>query len=86
MTTNSNSHTNYNDLQSLDRKILSTGVFDQLFTQARSHHHWRDKEVSDEDLKALYEIINMVRQVATCSLPELYSFEVKQEKKSFIPH
>lgn len=57
MTTISNSHTNYNDTGSLDRKILSIDVFDQLFTKARSHHHWTDKGVSDEDLKALYEII-----------------------------
>lgn len=39
------------------RKSLSKEVFNQLFTDARSHHHWKDKPVSDEDLKSLYEII-----------------------------
>jgi len=36
---------------------LSKGVFEQLFTEARSHHHWTDQPVSDEDLKTLYNII-----------------------------
>lgn len=39
------------------RKSLSKEVFNQLFTDARSHHHWTHKPVSDEDLKSLYEII-----------------------------
>lgn len=39
------------------RKSLSKEAFNQLFTDARSHHHWKDKPVSDEDLKSLYEII-----------------------------
>ncbi|MGO4708922.1 malonic semialdehyde reductase [Chryseobacterium sp. 2TAF14] len=39
------------------RKSLSKEVFNQLFTDARSHHHWTEKPVSDEDLKSLYEII-----------------------------
>ncbi|ROH97837.1 malonic semialdehyde reductase [Chryseobacterium daecheongense] len=39
------------------RKSLSKEVFNQLFTEARSHHHWTKKPVRDEDLKSLYEII-----------------------------
>lgn len=39
------------------RKSLSKEVFNQLFTDARSHHHWTDKSVSDEDLKSLYDIV-----------------------------
>jgi len=41
----------------LMRKSLSKEVFNQLFIEARSHHHWTDKPVADEDLKSLYEII-----------------------------
>lgn len=39
------------------RKSLSKEIFNQLFTDARSHHHWTDKPVSDEKLQSLYEII-----------------------------
>lgn len=39
------------------RKPLPKEAFGQLFTEARSHHHWTDKPVSDEDLKAIYEMI-----------------------------
>lgn len=39
------------------RTSLSKDIFDQLFVEARSHHHWRDEPVADDDLKALYEII-----------------------------
>lgn len=39
------------------RNTLSQDVFSQLFTDARSHHHWTNKTVSDDDLKKLYDII-----------------------------
>ncbi len=39
------------------RNALTKEVFSQLFTEARSHHHWTDKPVTDDDLEALYEII-----------------------------
>lgn len=42
---------------SLKREALSKETFDQLFIEARSHHHWTDRPVSDEDLKSIYEII-----------------------------
>ncbi|MBS1663667.1 MAG: malonic semialdehyde reductase [Bacteroidetes bacterium] len=44
-------------MKNYTRNPLPKEAFDQLFTEARSHHHWRDKPVPDEDLKALYEII-----------------------------
>ena len=38
------------------RSAVTNDVLDQLFTDARSHHHWTDRAVSDESLKALYEL------------------------------
>lgn len=35
---------------------ITQDALDQLFTDARSHHHWTDKKVSDESLRALYEL------------------------------
>lgn len=39
------------------RKPISPTALRQLFTDARSHHHWTDRKVSDEDLRTLYELI-----------------------------
>lgn len=39
------------------RQPISQEVFDQLFINARSHHAWTDRKVSDETLRELYEII-----------------------------
>lgn len=39
------------------RQPVSEDVFNQLFIDARSHHHWTDRPVADEVLKILYEII-----------------------------
>lgn len=39
------------------RQPLPQAAIEQLFTEARSHHHWTDRPVSDKDLKTLYEII-----------------------------
>lgn len=40
-----------------NRNPLSQDVFSQLFTDARSHHHWSEKPVHDDTLQQLYEII-----------------------------
>ncbi|GHC71930.1 putative NADH dehydrogenase/NAD(P)H nitroreductase [Pseudorhodoferax aquiterrae] len=39
------------------RQPLPQAALAQLFTDARSHHHWSDKPVSDDDLRALYELV-----------------------------
>lgn len=39
------------------RQAISQAVLDQLFTDARSHHAWTDKQVSDDTLHTLYELV-----------------------------
>jgi 3-hydroxypropanoate dehydrogenase len=39
------------------RRAISPAALAQLFTDARSHHHWTDRKVSDETLHSLYELI-----------------------------
>jgi 3-hydroxypropanoate dehydrogenase len=39
------------------RQPIAPAALAQLFTDARSHHHWANRKVSDETLKALYELI-----------------------------
>jgi 3-hydroxypropanoate dehydrogenase len=38
------------------RLTISEAVFDQLFTNARSHHAWTDRKVSDDALRRMYDI------------------------------
>ncbi|WP_144630040.1 malonic semialdehyde reductase [Bordetella genomosp. 13] len=39
------------------RQPISQVVLRQLFTDARSHHHWLDRPVSDDTLRSLYELV-----------------------------
>lgn len=39
------------------RHPVPQSILDQLFTEARSHHAWTDREVPDATLHALYEVI-----------------------------
>lgn len=45
---------------------LSDAVFDQLFREARTINVWRDKPVSDELLKELYDLTKMGATSANC--------------------
>jgi 3-hydroxypropanoate dehydrogenase len=45
------------DLNTAGRRPLAQQALAQLFTDARSHHHWTDRDVSDETLRSLYELI-----------------------------
>ena len=39
------------------RQALAPAALSQLFTDARSHHHWTDRKVSDDLLRTLYELV-----------------------------
>lgn len=38
---------------------LSTGALDQLFNEARSYNGWLDKDVSDDQMAAIYDLLKM---------------------------
>jgi 3-hydroxypropanoate dehydrogenase len=40
-----------------ERQPLVAAALSQLFTDARSHHHWTDGAVSDDQLRSLYELV-----------------------------
>ncbi|MDN4591769.1 malonic semialdehyde reductase [Xenophilus aerolatus] len=40
-----------------ERRTLAPAALSQLFTDARSHHHWTERAVSDEQLRTLYELV-----------------------------
>ncbi|MDO3442813.1 malonic semialdehyde reductase [Agrobacterium sp. V1] len=63
------------DTAPLDSKALAT-----LFTEARTHNGWTDKPVSDETLKALYDLTKMGPTSANCS-PGRFVFVRSPEAK-----
>ncbi|MCZ7472166.1 malonic semialdehyde reductase [Agrobacterium sp. O3.4] len=63
------------DTAPLDSKALAT-----LFTEARTHNGWTDQPVSDETLKALYDLTKMGPTSANCS-PGRFVFVRSPEAK-----
>ncbi|WP_454701216.1 malonic semialdehyde reductase [Agrobacterium burrii] len=63
------------DMAPLDSKALAT-----LFTEARTHNGWTEKLVSDETLKALYDLTKMGPTSANCS-PGRFVFVRSPEAK-----
>jgi 3-hydroxypropanoate dehydrogenase len=39
--------------------VLDDSVLDQLFNEARSYNGWLDKDVSEDQIKAIYELLKM---------------------------
>ena len=46
---------------------LSDTALDQLFREARTHYKWKDRPVSDDQLRALYEVLKFGPTSANCS-------------------
>ena len=40
-------------------EVLSDAALDQLFREARSYNAWLDEDVSDEQIRAIYELMKM---------------------------
>jgi 3-hydroxypropanoate dehydrogenase len=60
---------------------LSDAVLAQLFSEARTHHHWQDRPVSDELLLQLYEISKFGPTSAN-SCPARFVFVKSPEAKA----
>lgn len=39
--------------------VLSAGALDQLFNEARTYNGWHDKDVSDEQIARIYDLLKM---------------------------
>jgi 3-hydroxypropanoate dehydrogenase len=59
---------------------LDDQVFDQLFRDARTHNAWQEREVSDEQLQQLYDLVKM-GPTAMNGLPARLVFVKSQEAK-----
>ncbi len=66
---------------------LSVAALNQLFLEARTFNTWRDKEVTDEQLHQLFELLKMGPTSANCSPARFYfvkSDEAKARLKPFL--
>jgi 3-hydroxypropanoate dehydrogenase len=48
-------------------ETLSDAALDRIFREARTHKYWRDKEVTDAQLHALYDLMKWGPTSANCS-------------------
>lgn len=65
---------------------LNTASLDQLFREARTHHHWQNKPVSAETLQALYDLA-IQGPTAANTLPARFLFVQSAEAKAQLqPH
>ena len=66
-------------------KILSDSGLDLLFRQARTHSHWRDGEVSDVLLQAVYDLAKMPPTSANSSPMRLIFLRSREAKERLRP-
>jgi 3-hydroxypropanoate dehydrogenase len=59
---------------------LDAGALDALFREARTHNVWLDQPVTDDDLKAVFELIKFGPTSANCS-PARFVFVRSPEAK-----
>lgn len=66
--------------------MINQAALDQLFLDARSQNAWQNRDMPDETLRQLFDIVKMGPTSANCS-PARYVFVKSQEAKSRLkPH
>ena len=66
-------------------EILSDAGLDQIFRQARTHSAWRDAEISDVLLEAVYDLAKMGPTSANCSPLRVLFLRSKEAKERLRP-
>jgi 3-hydroxypropanoate dehydrogenase len=66
-------------------KILSDSGLDLLFREARTHSHWRDGDVSDVMLQAVYDLAKMPPTSANSSPMRLIFLRSREAKERLRP-
>ncbi|MEM7650825.1 MAG: malonic semialdehyde reductase [Pseudomonadota bacterium] len=69
-----------------DGKNLDDTVFDVLFRDARTYNAWQDKDVSDETLKALHDVVKFGPTSANCSPMRVVFVKSDEAKARLKPH
>ncbi len=65
---------------------LPIAALNQLFLDARTHNTWRDQDVSDEQLRRLFDILRMGPTSANCSPARFYFVKSNEAKARLKPH
>ena len=68
------------------RSPLSESALAQLFTEARSHHHFRPDPVSDETLHTLYELCKWGPTSVNSNPARILYIRSPAEKERLLPH
>jgi 3-hydroxypropanoate dehydrogenase len=67
-------------------EMISQAALDQLFLDARSQNAWQERDIPDETLRQLFDIVKMGPTSANCS-PARYVFVKSKEAKARLkPH
>jgi 3-hydroxypropanoate dehydrogenase len=64
---------------------LTDAALDQLFRSARTHNGWLPQPVSDDELRALYELTKMGPTSANCSPARLLFLRTREAKERLRP-
>ena len=64
---------------------LNESALKQLFTEARTHNAWQDKEVSDETLQRLYDLMKWGPTSANSTPARLIFVKSQQGKERLKP-
>jgi len=65
--------------------VLDESVLKQLFIDARSQNGWLDKEVSDELLRKIYDVMKFAPTSANCSPMRIVFIKSKEAKEKLKP-
>lgn len=68
-----------------ESRILDDRALDTLFRQARTHHAWQDREVSDVLLQALYDLMKWGPTSANCCPARFVFVKSKEAKERLKP-
>jgi 3-hydroxypropanoate dehydrogenase len=66
-------------------QALAKESLNQLFTEARTHHAWQDKPVSDEQLKSLYELTKWGPTAVNAVPMRILFLKSKEAKEKLVP-
>jgi 3-hydroxypropanoate dehydrogenase len=64
---------------------LDTSALDQLFRTARTHNGWLPKAVSDDELRAIYELMKWAPTSANCSPARIVFVRSREAKERLRP-
>lgn len=69
----------------LHKKVLSDEALDQLFREARTYNEWRDEDISDVTLQALFDLMKMGPTSANCSPLRIVFIKSDEAKEKLKP-